>query len=89
MIMTERKPQWSLAGRVLRKKSGDGVYLKMLKDVKADSILSVQDPRTRLTEEQQAELAANGQVSIALPSGKTRTVYDSVQFELYEVPARA
>lgn len=84
----QRKPQWTLAGRVLRKKSGDGVYLKMLKDVKADSILSVQDPRTRLTEEQQAELASNGQVSVPTSGGKTRTVYDSVQFELYEVPAR-
>jgi len=76
------KKKWTTVGSVLRRKDGTGTYVKLVKDVKAGTILNVRDPRDRLNEEQKSVLESSGEVKVTTPSGKSYTVYNSVQFEL-------
>lgn len=81
-FMSDKK--WTTVGRVVKRQDGSGDYIKLTRDVnlKAGAIVSLSDPRARLTDEQKASLESEGQVQLTTKTGKIYTLYDSVRFEL-------
>lgn len=86
--MSEKRKYWTLVGVVNKRRDGEGTYVKILKDIPAGVVLSVQDPRDRLNEEQKAQLEANGKVEIVKDGRTIKTVYANTSRELYLAPEK-
>lgn len=80
---------WTLVAVVNKKKSGEGTYIKVLKDIPKGVFLTVLDPRDRLTEEQLATLESEGKVEISTGAGRTKTIYSNTVKELFIAPSNS
>ena len=77
---------WTLVAVVNKKKSGEGTYIKVLRDLQKGTMLTVVDPRARLSEEQIAELESEGKIEISNGAGRVKIIYANTVKELYLPP---